>query len=131
MYCLPLFARRRHPEKDSFAAQWLAYAPPCQRFAETLAGNCALLGADVDRYSFIVRDLHSLLLAGLPALRKSSPLCLTERASLFADGPIPDSCDAARGLIRSPRRWRPAGMCGMVSPRALAVFRLMTSWNFV
>ena len=22
-------------------AQWLAYAPPCQRFAETLAGNCA------------------------------------------------------------------------------------------
>jgi len=23
------------------AARWLAYAPPCQRFAETLAGNCA------------------------------------------------------------------------------------------
>jgi hypothetical protein len=28
----------------------------------------------VDRYSFIVRDFHSLLLAGLPALRISSPL---------------------------------------------------------
>ena len=28
-------------------------------------------GADVDRCSFIVRDLHFLLLAGLPALRKS------------------------------------------------------------
>ena len=33
------------------------------------------LGADVDRYSFIVRDLHSLLLAGLPALRRCLPLC--------------------------------------------------------
>jgi hypothetical protein len=29
----------------------------------------------VDRYSFIVRDLHSLLLAGLPALRICFPLC--------------------------------------------------------
>src|SRR5262245_11328885 len=28
----------------------------------------------MDRYSFIVRDLHSLLLAGLPALRITSPL---------------------------------------------------------
>ena len=27
------------------AAQWLAYAPPCQRFAETLAGNCATLSS--------------------------------------------------------------------------------------
>ena len=27
----------------------------------------ARLGADVDRYSFIVVDLHHLLLAGLPA----------------------------------------------------------------
>ena len=32
--------------------------------------------------SFIVRDLHSLLLAGLPALRKSSPLRPTERTSM-------------------------------------------------
>jgi hypothetical protein len=36
----------------------------------------------VDRYSFIVRDSHSLLLAGLPALRKSSPLCPAERTSI-------------------------------------------------
>ena len=50
-----------------FAAQWLAYALPCQRFADILAGNCARLGVDVDRYSFIVVDLHHLLLAGLPA----------------------------------------------------------------
>ena len=51
----------------TFAAQWLAYAIPCRRFAETLAGNCARLGADVGCYSFIAADLHRLLLAGLPA----------------------------------------------------------------
>ena len=40
---------------------------PCRRFADTLANACARLGADVVRYSFIVEDLHLLLLAGLPA----------------------------------------------------------------
>ncbi len=48
----------------AFAAQWLAYALPCRRFADALASACARLGADVDRYSFIARDLHPLLLAG-------------------------------------------------------------------
>ena len=51
----------------SFAAQWLAYALPCRRFTCTLTDAGARLGADVDRYSFIVSDLHRLLLAGLPA----------------------------------------------------------------
>ena len=51
----------------AFAAQWLACALPCRRFAAALAGDDARLGADVDRYSFIVVDLHHLLLAGLPA----------------------------------------------------------------
>jgi hypothetical protein len=51
----------------AFAAQWLAYAIPYRRFADTLADACARLGADVVRYSFIVMDLHHLLLAGLPA----------------------------------------------------------------
>ena len=51
----------------TFAAQWLACALPCRRFAGALAGDDARLGADVDRYSFIVVDLHHLLLAGLPA----------------------------------------------------------------
>jgi hypothetical protein len=50
-----------------FEAQWLAYALPYRRFANALASACARLGADVDRYSFIVVDLHHLLLAGLPA----------------------------------------------------------------
>jgi hypothetical protein len=42
----------------NFAAQWLAYAHPCRRFACTLADADARLGADVDHYSFIVADLH-------------------------------------------------------------------------
>ena len=54
-------------EEPTFAAQWLACAIPCRRFANALAGTNARLGADVVRYSFIVEDLHLLLLAGLPA----------------------------------------------------------------
>jgi hypothetical protein len=50
-----------------FAAQWLACAIPCRRFAAGLAASNARLGADVDRYSFIAADFHRLLLAGLPA----------------------------------------------------------------
>jgi hypothetical protein len=45
------------------------------KWYEALTGNRARLGADVDRYSFIARDLHSLLLAGLPALRICFPEC--------------------------------------------------------
>ena len=52
---------------DSFAAQWLAYTHPCRRFAPGLTADDAGLGADAVRYSFIVVDLHHLLLAGLPA----------------------------------------------------------------
>jgi hypothetical protein len=48
-----------------FAARWLAYALPYRRFAAALTDDDARLGADVDRYSFIVTDLHRLLLAGL------------------------------------------------------------------
>jgi len=51
----------------TFAARWLACALPCRRFACALANANARPGADVDRYSFIVSDLHRLLLAGLPA----------------------------------------------------------------
>ncbi len=52
---------------ESFAAQYLAYALPCRRFVPDLAIRHARLGADVGGYSFIVEDLHLLLLAGLPA----------------------------------------------------------------
>ena len=51
----------------TFSARWLACTVPCRRFAPGLAARHARLGADVDRYSFVVSDSHRLLLAGLPA----------------------------------------------------------------
>jgi hypothetical protein len=54
-------------DQFSIAAQWLACTFPYRRFADILADACARLEADVVRYSFIVVDLHHLLLAGLPA----------------------------------------------------------------
>jgi hypothetical protein len=50
---------------QAFAAQWLAYVLPYRRFVVTLTSANARLGADADRYSFTVVDLHHLLLAGL------------------------------------------------------------------
>src|SRR5438552_13337940 len=75
-----------------FEAQWLAYALPCRRFTPALADDGARLGADVVRYSFIVVDLHHLLLAGLPAhthptsycaLRADPVCCFAEMAANF------------------------------------------------
>jgi len=57
----------------AFAAQWLAYVIPYRRFAHALTVADARLGADVVCYSFIVVDLHHLLLAGLPAHAASHP----------------------------------------------------------
>ena len=56
-----------------FAAQWLAYALPCRRFADVLADTCARLAADVVCYAFIAVDFHHLLLAGLPAHSARDP----------------------------------------------------------
>ena len=57
------------------------------------------LGADVDRYTFIVRDLHPLLLTGLPALRISVLPGRAERG-----GPVPEHIARTRarhlGLLR-------------------------------
>ena len=55
------------PDGITIAARWLAYAHPYRRFASVLADRRARLGADVDRYSCIVEDLHPLSPAGLPA----------------------------------------------------------------
>src|SRR5262249_24320791 len=49
------------------STQWLAYALPYRRFAAVLTDCDARLGADMDRYPFIVSDLQRLLVAGLPA----------------------------------------------------------------
>src|SRR5262249_44005702 len=56
----------------AFAAQWLAYALPYRRFVGVLTDANARLGAGVDRSSFIVVDLHPLLLGGLTAHCESS-----------------------------------------------------------
>jgi hypothetical protein len=42
----------------AFAAPWLAYALPYRRFVGVLTDANARLGADVDRYTFIVVDLQ-------------------------------------------------------------------------
>ena len=54
-------------DRNTIAAQWLACAVPYRRFVPALTASDARLGVDVGRYSFIVMDLHHLLLAGLPA----------------------------------------------------------------
>src|SRR6266478_5482807 len=78
------------------SAKCTASAPRIGIFRGSMAGLCAPLstlrrnprgqlrmtGVDVDRYSFIVRDLHSLLLAGLPALRKCFPLYPRKRTQV-------------------------------------------------
>jgi hypothetical protein len=54
-------------DKNLCEAQWLACVLLYRRFAAALTGGCARLEADVVSYSFIVSDLHRLLVAGLPA----------------------------------------------------------------
>ena len=54
-------------DKNLYEAQWLACVLLYRRFAAALTGVCARLEADVVSYSFIVSDLHRLLVAGLPA----------------------------------------------------------------
>jgi len=72
-----------------FAAQWLAYALPCRRFAVTLAGDDARLEADADRYSFIVVDLHHLLLAGFDRRTGSVDLrAIGELPAAFCSGDL-------------------------------------------
>jgi hypothetical protein len=76
-------------------AQWLAYALPCRRFAAALTDVHARLRVDVGRYSFIVSDLHRLLVAGLPAhcetfwtllyrtVIRTQPMILHARRTIF------------------------------------------------
>ena len=64
---------------QAFAAPWLAYALPCRRFAVTLTGANARLGADVARYAFIVGDFHLLLFAGFDRRTIIQDLCTPAR----------------------------------------------------
>ena len=69
--------------------------------------------------SFIVRDLHSLLLAGLPALRKSSLQWPTERTSLRR---------AATSLIGHSRTWEPKHAPSVDLKLALACLEKVIPW---
>src|ERR1700722_8835799 len=83
----------------SIAAQWLACTFPYRRFADILADACARLGADVVRYSFIVVDLHHLLLAGLPAhLCKNSKYRNATRMIFFS------STSKLNSMLDDPKR---------------------------
>jgi hypothetical protein len=55
--------------KGVFEARWPACTCPDRRFAVVLTDADARLGVDMTRYVFIVRDFHSIFLAGLPAPR--------------------------------------------------------------
>ena len=68
--------------------QWLAYAIPYRRFADTLTDACARLGANADRYSFIAVDFHHLLLASLLAHADGGTL-LTSLCQRLSDAGLP------------------------------------------
>src|SRR5262245_51266927 len=82
----------------SIAAQWLACTFPCRRFADILAVACARLGADVVRYTFIVVDLHHLLLAGLPAHLWANAATSVRSGDYFS---FP--CEPPRGAFGFPK----------------------------
>jgi hypothetical protein len=73
------FRNRSAPGNSDFVAQWLACALLYQRFVDALTDGNARLGADVDRFSFIVSDFHRLLLAGLLAHFESDVASYTVR----------------------------------------------------
>src|SRR5258708_39757084 len=102
----------------SFAVQWLACTFPCRRFAGALADVCARLRADVGRYSFTVRDLHPLLLAGLPAHSENLHMNGLMRRSKWHFYSISSSA-------------RPLSARGTVIPSAFAVLRLIISSTLV
>jgi hypothetical protein len=65
--CLPPAHQRRRSGLTAFAARYPAYARPYRLLVCLLTETSARLGADVVRSTFIVEDLHLLLLASLLA----------------------------------------------------------------
>src|SRR6266542_6836432 len=108
--CLPRSKQRRH-RGLAFAAQWLAYALPYRRFVGVLTDANARLGADVDRYSFIVVDCTPTPYRSPGALRIShaQPRSLVSAGSTRASprrGGAVSSQTPERHRKRSPRRRR-------------------------
>jgi hypothetical protein len=104
-YCLPLLNGVGTQDSNSIVAQWLACTLPYRRFADVLTNACARLGADVDRYSFIVVDLHHQLLAGLPAHSTSFPYWPQHTSLLTNREDLPLYSLNRSGLSRSIRDW--------------------------
>jgi hypothetical protein len=94
----------------AFAAQWLAYVLPCRRFAVTLTGASARLGADADRYSFTVGDFHLLLFAGFDRRTRISS---DSRGSARSWCCAADSCVIHAGMQAT----EPSG-CGITTSSA-------------
>ncbi len=88
---------------EAIVAQWLACTLPYRRFADVLANARARLGADVDRYSFILKGRvarpRGAVRSGAAAQtrRRAQPL---QRASLRPEG---------RGARSSPAPGRDRG----------------------
>src|SRR5215471_609865 len=76
---LPLAHRCRHSGLTAFAARYPAYARPYRFLVCLRTETSARLGADVVRYTFIVEDLHLLLLASLLANLGDMPLKAGDR----------------------------------------------------
>jgi len=102
--------------------QWLGLHVPCRRPTRPTSSRMPAHGsADVVRYSFIVVDLHHLLLAGLPAHLIESQ----GRSKLFLDCPLPA---AGFGLLTvTPVNWyhhrcQQRGCIAFVAYSASAVF---------
>lgn len=79
-------------QKVIFEAQWPAYACPDRRFASDLTDVDARLGVDMTRYVFIVRDFHSVFLAGLPAHGQfysgANNVAKVDAVKLYRGGPV-------------------------------------------
>jgi len=58
----------------AYAAQYLAYAFPYERFTPTLTGSRASLGVGAARYAFTMADFHRLPSTGLPAHSSTSSI---------------------------------------------------------
>src|SRR6266436_1197899 len=72
------------PRIGIFRGSMAGLCAPLSTLRRNPRGQLRMTGVDVGRYSFIVRDLHSLLLAGLPALRKCFLLSPQQRTFIKA-----------------------------------------------
>ena len=112
----------------NYAAQWLAYAHPCRRFACILAVADARLGAVAGHYSFNVADFHRLLLASLLAHRQSGWYgihldCLCNTLLQWCHGNVVGKADRRGNLY--PTKQRPEQKIDAAVALMMAIGRAM------